>query len=152
VNVDKLRVTGVEASGTVAIAWGISLGAHYTHLRSKDVLDPNNPVAQSYSDKIGGTVRYDHPSRRFWFAYTIRHEGEQDDVSLALNPIGNILPAFTVMDARAGAALFRVGGTTHGIGIQVTNLTDELYAEPSNASLFRPEARRNVVLSYRLDF
>jgi outer membrane receptor protein involved in Fe transport len=152
VNVDKLRVTGIEASGTVAIAWGISLGAHYTHLRSKDVLDPNNPVAQSYSDKIGGTVRYDHPSRRFWLAYTIRHEGQQDDVALALSPIGNTLPAFTVMDARAGAALFRVGGTSHGIGIQVTNLTDELYAEPSNASLFRPEARRNVVLSYRLDF
>ena len=152
VNVDKLRITGVELSGTVGVAYGFSVGANYTHLRSKDVLDPSNPVAQSYSDKVGGTVRYDHPSRRFWLAWTLRHEGEQKDVALSLSPVGTTLPAFTVMNASGGATLFRAGGTTHGIGIQVTNLADQLYAEPSNGSLFRPEPRRNVVLSYRLDF
>jgi outer membrane receptor protein involved in Fe transport len=82
----------------------------------------------------------------------VRHEAEQKDVALTANPVGNTLPAFTVMEARGGVTLFRAGRTTHGIGIQVTNLTDELYAEPSNASLFRPEPRRNVVLSYRMDF
>ena len=33
------------------------------------------------------------------------------------------------------------------IGLQVNNLTNELYAEVSNAGFFRPEPRRNVVLS-----
>ena len=48
--------------------------------------------------------------------------------------------------------LFRQGPFTHRLGIAVTNLTNALYAEFSNAAFFRPESRRGVTVSYGIEF
>jgi outer membrane receptor protein involved in Fe transport len=38
------------------------------------------------------------------------------------------------------------------LNLAVVNLTDELYAEASNTSFFRPEPRRSAVIGVRFDF
>jgi outer membrane receptor protein involved in Fe transport len=40
----------------------------------------------------------------------------------------------------------------HRVHLALTNLTDELYAEASNASFFRPEPKRNLTLTYEVSF
>ncbi|RMH16856.1 MAG: TonB-dependent receptor [Gemmatimonadetes bacterium] len=98
-------------------------------------------------------MRYDDPSGRFWVQYDVRHNGDQKEVDLVDNPIGDVLPSFTVHDARAGVTLFRSdSGMTHRIAFAVTNLTNELYAEFSNAAFFRPEPKRNFVVNYEISF
>ncbi len=52
----------------------------------------------------------------------------------------------------AGVVLFERGRQSHSLTLQVENLTDELYAEFSNASFFRPEPGRNYSASYRVRF
>jgi outer membrane receptor protein involved in Fe transport len=73
-------------------------------------------------------------------------------VSLEDNPVGDVLPSFTVHGLRGGLTVFRRGGHTHRVGVAVENLTDELYAESSNVSFFRPEPARNVTLTYQVSF
>lgn len=161
VNVDKLRYVGVELAGDVSLPVGISVGANYTYFDTKDVNDPQNPVGDSYSSKVAGNVRYTHPSDRFWVEYEIRRNGDRKDAFCSTdNPeecasvpaVGLVLPAFTVHNARAGVMLFQRGLHRHRIGLAVTNIGDALYAEFSNASFFRPEARRGVTLTYDLSF
>ncbi len=152
VNVARLRYRGLELSATARLGWGLSVGGNFTRVDAEDRKDPTNPIAASYATKLVGTARYDHPSGRFWVAYLVRHDGEQKDVSLAFSPVGTVWPSFTVHEARAGATLFRLGPTTHRIGIAVTNLGNALYSEPSNASLFRPAPGRSAQASYTMDF
>jgi len=40
----------------------------------------------------------------------------------------------------------------HRLNLQANNLTNELYAEFSNVSFFRPEPERNYVLQYMFQF
>ena len=58
-----------------------------------------------------------------------------------------MLPAFMVDSVRDGFSLRTRGGPRQDIGLHVNNLTNELYAEVANAGFFRPEPRRNLVLS-----
>ncbi len=152
VNIDKLRFTGVELLGDVSLGRGFSAGANYTHLASKDVENPNNPVGETYSNKIGIEARYRETAGRFWASYSIRHNGEQKDVLLGASPVGDRLPAFTVHTVRGGMRVFHRGAHSHSIGVTVANLTNELYAEFANASFFRPEPKRNVILTYAVTF
>lgn len=156
VNVDRLRFTGLEVAADVVLPAGFTVGGSYTHLRTKDVLNENNPIGDSYGDKLVFDAGYRHPSGRFWVAYDFRHNGERKDSELSgpigASPIGSVLPAFTVHSVRAGATLFRSGLLTHRVGVAVTNLTNALYAEFSNAAFFRPEARRGVTLTYGVSF
>ena len=156
VNVDKLRFTGVEVTADVMLPLGFTLGGSYAHLRTKDVLNENNPVGDSYGDKFQLDVGYRDPGDRFWVSYDFRHNGERKDSELSgplgTSPIGPVLPAFTVHSIRGGVTLFRVGPQTHRLGVAVTNLTNALYAEFSNAGFFRPEARRGVTLTYDVSF
>lgn len=153
VNVDELLYRGVETSATVFLPQGFSVSGGYTYLDSKDVLEPNNPVGETFATKITGSVRYDAPGDRFWAAYDVRHNGDQKDVALGTNPIGDILPSFTVHDLRAGVTVFQgASGVSHRVGLTVANLTNELYAEFSNASFFRPEPKRNLFITYELNF
>jgi hemoglobin/transferrin/lactoferrin receptor protein len=156
VNVDKLRFTGVEVSADVALPLGVSVGASYAHLSTKDVLNENNPIGDSYGDKFQFDVGYRHPSDRFWVEYNFRHNGERKDSELSgplgTSPIGPVLPAFTVHSVRGGVTLFRRGAHTHRVGVVVSNLTDALYAEFANAGFFRPEARRGVTFTYDVSF
>ncbi len=175
-NVDKLRFMGVELSGDVELPAGFSVGGHFTYFDTKDVSlrDPGaleeaqNPVGDSYSSKVGGTLRYTYPTGLFFVEYEVRHNGDRRDAFCPLDSltacdanaayadlkpaVGWVLPAFTVHNARAAVNLWRRGSLQHRIGIALNNITDELYAEFSNASFFRPEARRGVTLTYDLSF
>jgi len=156
VNVDKLRFTGVEVAADVLLPAGFTVGGSYSHLSTKDVLNENNPIGDSYGDKFQADVGYRHPSDRFWLGYSLRHNGERKDSELSgpigASPIGEVLPAFTVHSLRGGVTLFRRASHTHRVGVAVTNLTNALYAEFSNAGFFRPEARRGVTVTYDIAF
>jgi len=74
-------------------------------------------------------------------------------VDLLENPLGEFLPAFTVAHIRGGVTLFRTdSGQQHRVEVSITNLTNQLYAEFSNASFFRPEPKRNLTVSYTVSF
>lgn len=152
VNVDRLRTEGVELAADLMIARGLVAGGSYTHLATRDVLDPANPVGDSYSSKVTGRLGWRDPRGRFWAQYDLRHNGERRDVALPSSPIGPVLPAFTVHGIRGGARLFRYGRTIHEVRFAVNNLTNRLYAEFANASFFRPEPRRNLALGWTTSF
>ncbi len=154
VNVEELRARGVELNGDVQLPLGFGVGAHFTHLDTQNVTeDQNSPIGDGFSTQIGGFLRYRAPSGRFFGEYTVRHNGERDDSEiLSGNPIGTTLPAFTVHSLRAGVTVFRRGTHAHRVTVAVRNLTNELYAEFANASFFRPEPGRHLVVAYDLTF
>ncbi len=152
VNVEKLRFRGVELSGHVRLDAGIMLGAGATWLDSKNVLDPSNPVGDTYSSSYRGTIRYDHPGNRLFAEYELRANGDRKDVLPGTNPVGATLPGFVIHALRAGVLVVRNGPHTQRVGIGVTNLSNALYAEFTNVSFFRPEPRRSVLLTYDVTF
>lgn len=152
-NVEQLLFRGVELNTQYGLTDALSVGGNYSWMDSKDALHAENPVGESFSSKITGTVRYEDPADRFWAAWEIRHNGDRKDVQLAQNPIGDILPSFTVQDLRAGVTVFRTeAGQVHRLNVALTNLTNQLYAEFSNASFFRPEPKRNLTVSWEVSF
>lgn len=148
VNVDKLRYVGVELAADLRLPRGFGVGANYTHLSSKDVLNPSNPVGETYEDKLNAQLRFTHPSHRFWIEYALRWTGERKDVLTGASPVGATLPAFTTHSLRASLTVLRRASHTHRLGVAVTNLTNELYAEFANASFFRPQPRRGLTLTW----
>ncbi|HXV86029.1 MAG TPA: TonB-dependent receptor [Gemmatimonadales bacterium] len=152
VNVDKLRFQGVELGAEVVLPGGFLARSGYTHLTSKDVLNPNNPVGDSFSRRLTGGVRYSTLAERVWLGYEVRHNWERRDVQLGTSPIGPVLPAFTTHGVRGGVTVFRRGGHVQRLGMAVNNLTNALYAEFPNASFFRPEPGRSVVLTWDVTF
>jgi hypothetical protein len=81
---------------------------------------------------------------RFNARWWVRHQGDQKDVDLGTNPVGEVLPAFTVHSAAAAITLFAATGHAQRLALTVHNLGDVLYSETSNASFFRPEPGRTV--------
>ncbi|MGH7551436.1 MAG: TonB-dependent receptor, partial [Longimicrobiales bacterium] len=152
VNVEELVFRGIELSGEVAVLTPLTVFGGYTRIESEDRLDPSNPIGDSFSSKLTAGLRYQHPSDRFWGEYVVRHNGERKEVFLDDNPVGDVLPSFTVFGLRAGATVFRRGDHAHRVTVGVENLTNELYAESSNVSFFRPEPRRSLVLSWDVVF
>ena len=59
---------------------------------------------------------------------------------------------FTLHGLSAFVELDSSQQVSHQIGLAIQNLTDELYAEFTNISQFRPQPKRNFVLTYRLRF
>ena len=51
-----------------------------------------------------------------------------------------------------GSYTLTAGNVVHNLSLTAYNLTDELYAEFSNATFFRPQPGRSVTGSYRLRF
>ncbi len=152
VNVDKIRDQGVELLGDLRLASGFGARASFSHHAAKDVLNPANPVGDTFSSKLTASLRYDDPQGRFWLEYGVRHNGTRKDVDLTSNPIGPVLPAFTVQGAGAGVVLLRRGHMTHTLDVNVSNLGNTLYAEFPNASFFRPEPGRAVTITWRMGF
>ncbi|MDH3205535.1 MAG: TonB-dependent receptor, partial [Gemmatimonadota bacterium] len=153
VNVDEILLRGIELNADYRFDSGFGVGSSFTYLDAEDAIDPDNPVGESYSSKLTGRVGYRDPSGRFWSNFEARHNGEQKDVALGSgNPLGDKLPAFTVLGLRAGVRLPEVGGVRQGLTIALNNLTNELYAESSNASFFRPEPKRSVTVSLDVTF
>ena len=67
-------------------------------------------------------------------------------------PSAKTVPSFTVHGVGAGARVFERGAAKHDVSVWVENATNELYAEFSNATFFRPEPGRTLKLSYRVGF
>lgn len=153
-NVDELVFRGIELAGDVDLGSGLTVVGNYTWMESEDALDENNPVGETFSSKVTGKLRYQTAGDRFWAAWEVRHNGERKDVDLGgSNPLGDVLPAFTVMNLRFGITVWRSeSGMTHRLNVSLTNLTDQLYAEFSNASFFRPEPKRNLTLIWAVSF
>jgi outer membrane receptor protein involved in Fe transport len=152
VNVDELEFRGVELSGELRVLPALALLSSYTHIEAKDELDSESAYGDSYSSKLTGGLRYRNRSDRFWAEYHVRHNGERKDVSLGANPLGDVLPSFTVHGLRGGVTVFQGGAQIHRLGIAVDNLGNVLYAEFSNATFFRPEPRRNVTVTWQVAF
>jgi outer membrane receptor protein involved in Fe transport len=154
INVDKLTLKGIELLAEVQPVESVTLGATYTWLDGDDEEnDQNNPTSSTFSSRITGEVTYKQPSGRWWVQYQVRHNGEQKDAdSVTGSPIGEVLPSFTVMHARAGVKLFDHGRMSHSIVLGVENLTDQLYAEFSNATFFRPAPKRTLLVSWATSF
>ncbi|MGD2086379.1 MAG: TonB-dependent receptor [Candidatus Aminicenantes bacterium] len=152
INVDKLRMQGIEALGRIFFKFGLSAQANVTYIKSKDLGRPETPYVDTYSSKFNFNVRYDHPKRLFWIGYDLRVNGDQKDILLVENPIGDIIPGFAVHSISAGITLFKNSSFPQQLGIIIGNLTNELYSEFSNASFFRPAPRRHIVLTWSTRF
>jgi outer membrane receptor protein involved in Fe transport len=152
VNVDKLRFTGFEVLADWNVIGGLSAAVNFTHLRSTDVINPSNPVGETYADKLGVETRYQTLDGRFGVAYGFRYQGAQKDIQLGTSPIGNELPSFSVHSVRASARVLSTGRFTHSVSVVVNNLANRLYAESANASFFRPEPGRNVSFTWSTGF
>jgi hemoglobin/transferrin/lactoferrin receptor protein len=151
-NIDRLRYEGVE----LVIGWrserGLTLGGNYTYLDGKRIDSTNPPTGDTVSNKINAFARWEPVESRWWLEYRLRHNGDERanlDVGSPIPPVGEILPSFTVHTLSGAVKLFERDRQRHELGIVIDNLTDELYAEFSNATFFRPEAKRNVMLTYR---
>ncbi len=152
-NVDHLRFRGVELSGQVRGPLGFSLTAAFTHLDSQNVGDSvATPVGETFSTSYRAALRWDDARDRFFAEYELRGNGSRKDALPVDNPVGPTLPAFTVHNARAGVTVVRRGLHTQRVGVAVLNLANALYAEFTNASFFRPEAGRRVLVTYDVTF
>ncbi len=153
VNVDKLRYLGVELVGDVLLPAGFSMGANYTHFDTKDVNDPQNPVGDSYSNKLLAHLRWTDPAGRVFAEYEFRWNGERKEVFTGSPPpVGPVLPSFMTHNVRAGWTFFQRGHLSQRIGVSLVNIGNELYAEFANAGFFRPQPRRGLLVSWDMTF
>ncbi|MCP4221298.1 MAG: TonB-dependent receptor [bacterium] len=152
VNVDKLRMRGLEFVGKLYLNFGLALGTNITYIKSKDLGNPETPYVDTYSSKLNFNARYSPGNKLFYVEYSLRVNGEQKDVQLGDNPIGTVIPGFTVHSIGAGITLFKKSRFPQQLGLVVGNLTNQLYSEFSNASFFRPAPRRHVVLTWSTRF
>jgi outer membrane receptor protein involved in Fe transport len=152
VNVDRLRFRGLELTAGARALNAFDLSANFSRIQSKNVTDPNSPVGDTYSRKAVFDAAWRPVGNRVSLGYTLRHNGEQKDIVAGASPVGAVLPAFTVHDVRAQAALFERGRNRTSLVLGVNNLTNALYAEFANASFFRPEPRRSLSTSLVVEF
>ena len=154
-NVDQLQYEGIETALGFRLRDSFSVGANYTHLTAKRTGQAAVPVDDQYNDKLNAFVRYEPRGGRWWAEYSVRHNWSAD-ISLEEGEpapaAGNTLPAFTIHSVGGGVVLFQRGPQEHSLTLSVDNLTDELYAEFSNVSFFRPEPGRHYTASYRVRF
>jgi outer membrane receptor protein involved in Fe transport len=154
-NNDRLRWEGVELIVGYRAQNGFSIGANYTYLDGERVDSDNPPTGDALSEKINLRLRWEPPRSIYWTEYRVRSNGSQRAVFDPNEPpplVGEILPSFTIHSLGAGVTLPDTGRVGHGFAVLVDNLTDELYAEFSNASFFRPQPGRSVTATYRLRF
>jgi outer membrane receptor for ferrienterochelin and colicin len=152
VNIDKLIFEGYELSAQLFLPAGLRLEAVYSELDSRNANDPDSPIGDSYSSNFNTTLGWTSSDNRFFAEYRIRNSGEQRDIDLGTNPLGAVIPGFTVQNLRFGGVVAEVAGTRHTVNFLVNNLTNELYAETTNAAFFRPEAARGLTVTYQVGF
>ena len=78
--------------------------------------------------------------------------GEQKDIVATASPVGPVLPAFVVQNLRLGIRGWTFGKTRQDLTIVVNNLANTLYTEAANATFFRPEPARHVVVALSTSF
>jgi outer membrane receptor protein involved in Fe transport len=154
-NADELRYEGIEVAFGYRSPRSFSVGGNYTHLTGERTGPAAVPVDDQYNDKANAYFRYEPAGGRWWAQYNLRHNASVD-ISLEPGepapPVGDRLPAFTVHGLAGGLILFERGSFEHSLTLAIENLTDELYAEFSNVSFFRPEPGRHYTASYRVRF
>jgi outer membrane receptor protein involved in Fe transport len=153
-NADRLRFQGVE----IALGWrshlGLVIGGNFTYINGERLGSTILPPGDNYSNKTFAYVRYE-PAQRYWAEYHVRYNGKQDvhlDPDEPAPVVGMTLPAFTIHGLGAGARVFQRAAAKHDVSVWVENATNELYAEFSNATFFRPEPGRTFKVSYRIGF
>ena len=115
----------------------------------------NPPTGDAISDKLNFYVRYNPRDRRFWLEYRLRANGDeptQIGPGDPLPPVGERIPSFTIHTLSGGVRVYERGRQVHDLTLVADNLTDELYAEFSNATFFRPQPKRNFLATYRVRF
>jgi outer membrane receptor protein involved in Fe transport len=152
VNVDKLKLQGVEVLGNFDFDFGLSLTGSYSYITSENLTNPELLNADTYGSRVNFNVRYSFPNDLFWVEYHVRHNGDRKDVDLGNNPIGAVIPGFTVHSLRTGVTFFKKSGFPQQFGLVIGNLTNILYSEFSNASFFRPAPKRHIVLTWNARF
>ena len=154
-NIDRLRWEGVEVVVGYRADNGFSVGANYTNLDGQRFDSDNPPTGDTATEKLNLRLRWEPPRSSYWAEYRVRYNGEQPlvlDPGDPVPPVGEVLPSFTVHSLSAGVTLPNTGRVGHTFSLLVDNLSDELYAEFSNISFFRPQPARSVTASYRLRF
>ncbi len=156
-NADVLKVDGIEVAGGFRWDNGVSVGGNFTHLEGESVTGgaAADPTGDTFSEKWHGFVRYESPANNWWAEYSLRHNGEEDvdlDPAALPGPLGRILPSFTLHRLAAGLTVFENDDQEHSLGLVINNLSDELYAEFSNATFFRPQPERNFIFTYDVRF
>ena len=146
VNIGHLRATGIEGTASWAMGQGFTLGANYTTLKSTNVTAADSPTGDSYASKLNLSLGWVAPNSRFWGEYVLRHNGDQKDIDPTASPVGTVLPAFTVHSVRAGIRGWTIGNVRQDVTVGVENIGNTLYAEAANASFFRPEPGRRLVI------
>ncbi len=152
VNIEKLKLKGAEALTQFSFDFGLSFLGSFSYMKSENIANPELMNADTYGSRINFNVRYAVPGNLFWVEYHVRHNGEQKHVDLGNNPIGSVIPGFTVHTLRGGITLLRNTAFPQYIGVIVGNLSNTLYSEFSNASFFRPAPKRHVVLTWSSRF
>ena len=123
----------------------------FTPARVSTCAPGTDPTGDTFSDKWSAHLRYQPSGSWFWVEYRIRHNGEEDlDVDLMGGPLGDVLPSFTVHRVAGGFSIGESAAMDHRITFIIDNLTDELYAEFSNATFFRPQPERSFIATYNL--
>jgi len=150
VNVDRVVIRGIEISGEAFLPRNFSVEGGLAWLDSDESEDGTNPVGETYATKLTGSVRWTSPS--VWGEYAVRSQGDREEVGLADNPIGDVLPGFTIHSIRGGMTILERGPLTHRITVGLENLTDELYADFANAAFFRPSPGRSFVVQLDVIF
>ena len=152
VNIGQLRSRGSELSLAALLAVGFRASANFSTVKSTNVAQPTVPVGDTYSSKLNGSLGWASGSGRFWTEYALRHNGQQGDIAATTSPVGLVLPAFTVHAVRAGIRGWHLGSVRQDVTVGVNNIGNALYAEAANASFFRPEPGRNIVVAVATAF
>ncbi len=156
-NADVLKIDGFEFAGGFRWDNGVSIGGNFTTLDGESVSGgpAADPTGDTFSEKWNVFVRYDSYENKWWAEYRIRNNGEEDvdiDPNAIPGPLGRVLPSFTLHRLAAGLTVFEGGDQEHRLGLVIDNLSDELYAEFSNATFFRPQPERSFIFTYDLRF
>jgi outer membrane receptor protein involved in Fe transport len=154
-NIDRLRYEGLELLVRYRLGDDWTLGGNYTYLDGKRVDSTNPPTGDTFGDKVILYTRYQPADGRWWGEYRVRHNGDDKanlDPGEPIPPVGPTLPAFTVHTLAGGVLLHEGGQVRHELALTIDNLTNELYAEFSNSTFFRPQPERRAIATYRLRF
>ena len=152
-NVDRLRTEGFELMAGYRSPAGFVVGGNYSNLDIERLDSLNPPTGDSVLEKLNAYLRYEGGDA--WVEYRVRHNADQLanlDPGAPVPAVGRVLPSFTVHTLSGGVTLRERGGLSHAVTVILDNLTDELYAEFSNATFFRPQPQRNLTVAYTVRY
>jgi hemoglobin/transferrin/lactoferrin receptor protein len=151
-NIDKLRVQGIECTLDYKFTFGLVVAANFTWFKSRDLINETIPYANAYSSRLNFILRYEAPRGIWWSEYRLRSNGKQLDMFIEKNPIGPYIPGYIIHDLAAGITLFKKSHFPQRLGFVLGNITNKLYAEFSNATFFRPCPKRHLAVTWSTVF